>query len=171
MKFFDVVKKRRSVRNFLPAPIPEDELTRILGAANAAPSAGNLQSYEIYVVMDKRRRESLARAARGQLFVAVAPVSLVFCTHTARSEDKYGKRAGLYAVEDATIACAFAMLAATAQGMATVWVGAFEPEEVRKLIGAPAGVVPVAILPIGRAAEMPEAPERRPLEDLTHWER
>ena len=43
MKFFDVVKKRRSIRTFLPAPIAEDELRRILEAANAAPSAGNLQ--------------------------------------------------------------------------------------------------------------------------------
>jgi nitroreductase len=170
MKFFDVLKKRRSIRNFLPAPIPEDELMHILQAANAAPSAGNLQAYEIYVVTEKRRRESLARAAHEQLFVAVAPVSLVFCTHVARSDGKYGKRAALYATQDATIACAFAMLAATAQGLATVWVGAFETEEVRKVIGAPPGVVPVAILPIGRAAEIPQPPARRELEDLVRWE-
>jgi len=51
-----------------------------------------------------------------------------------------------------------------------VWVGSFETEEVRKIIGAPAGIVPVAILPIGRAGEMPEAPGRRGVEDLAHWE-
>jgi nitroreductase len=172
MKFFDVVRKRRSVRNFLPAPIGEDELRRILEAANAAPSAGNLQSYEIYVVMEKRRRESLARAAHEQLFVAGAPVSLVFCTHVARSAERYGKRAErLYAVQDATIACAFAMLAATAQGLATVWVGSFETEDVRKIIRAPPGIVPVAILPVGRPAEAPEAPGRRGVEEVVHWER
>ena len=170
MKFFDVVKKRRSIRNYLPAPIAEDELRRILEAANAAPSAGNLQSYEIYVVMEKRRRESLARAAREQLFVAGAPVSLVFCTHAARSEERCGKRAGLYAVQDATIACTFAMLAATGLGLASVWVGSFEPEDVRRVIGAPPGIVPVAILPVGRAASVPDAPARRELEDLVHWE-
>ena len=38
----------------------------------------------------------------------------------------------------------------------------------RRLIGAPPGVVPVAILPVGHAASHPEAPERRPLEDLVH---
>ena len=170
MRFFDVVKKRRSVRNFLPAPIAEDELRRILEAANAAPSAGNQQSYEIYVVMEKRRRESLARAAREQLFVAGAPVSLVFCTNQARSESRYGKRADLYAVQDATIACTVAMLAAAAQGLATVWVGSFEEDAVRRVIGAPPGTVPVAILPVGRAAEVPQAPGRRELEDLVHWE-
>lgn len=171
MRFFDIVKKRRSIRNFLPAPIGEDELRRILEAANTAPSAGNLQSYEIYVVMEKRRRESLARAAREQLFVACAPVSLVFCANAARSVDRYGQRAErLYAVQDATIACAFAMLAAAAQGLGSVWIGAFEDDAVRRAIGAPPGFVPVAILPIGRAAEVPEPPARRELEDLVHWE-
>jgi len=171
MKFFDVVKKRRSIRSFMPSPIADDELRRILEAANAAPSAGNLQSYEIYVVREKRRRESLARAAHEQLFVAGAPVSLVFCTHAARSAERYGKLAErLYSVQDATIACTFAMLAATAQGLATVWVGAFEPDTVRRVVGAPPGVVPVAILPIGRAADVPETPGRRELTDLVHWE-
>jgi len=171
MRFFEIVKKRRSIRSFLPGPVAEDELRRILEAANAAPSAGNLQSYEIYVVMEKRRRESLARAAHEQLFVACAPVSLVFCTHAARAGERYGQRAErLYAVQDATIACTFAMLAATDQGLATVWVGAFEPDDVRRVIGAPPGIVPVAILPVGRAADVPEAPPRRELDDLVHWE-
>ena len=170
MNFFEVVRKRRSILSFLSVSIAEDELRRILDAANAAPSAGNLQSYEIYVVKEKRRRESLARAAHEQLFVAGAPVSLVFCSHTARSGERYGKRADLYAVQDATIACTFAMLAAAAQGLATVWVGSFETDDVRRVIGAPPGIVPVAILPVGRAADMPEAPVRRALEDLVHWE-
>jgi nitroreductase len=95
----------------------------------------------------------------------------VFCTNAARSADRYGKRAEhLYAVQDATIACTFAMLAATAQGLATVWVGAFDPDAVSKVVGAPPGIAPVAILPIGRAGETPEAPGRRGLEDLVHWE-
>ena len=42
MNFFDVVKKRRSIRSFLPAPIAEEDLRRILDAANAAPSAGKM---------------------------------------------------------------------------------------------------------------------------------
>ena len=153
----------------MPAAISDERLRKILEAANSAPSAGNLQSYEIYLVTAKRLRDSVARAANEQLFVACAPVLLVFCTHAARSRERYGKRAErLYAPQDATIACAFAMLAATAQGLGSVWVGAFDPKEVRRLIGAPPGVVPVAIMPVGHAGAHPDAPERRPLEDLVH---
>lgn len=167
MEFFDVVRQRRSTRTFAQKSIAEDKLRCILEAANAAPSAGNLQSYEIYMVTGKRRREELARAAHEQLFVACAPVSLVFCADSSRSVERYGKRAEkLYAVQDATIACTFAMLAATALGLGSVWVGAFEPEDIRRIVGAPPRVCPIAILPIGYAAEHPDPPERRPLEDL-----
>ncbi len=168
MDFFELVAKRRSVRAFMARPIAEAELAEVLKAAQAAPSAGNLQSYEIYVVEGKRRREELARAAHEQYFVAGAPVALVFCMHYGRASARYGRRARLYAMQDATIACAFSMLAASAQGLGCVWVGAFDPKVVRRIIGAPTTALPIAILPIGYPAEAPESRERRPLDDLVH---
>jgi nitroreductase len=94
---------------------------------------------------------------------------LVFAAHPARSESKYKDRgARLYSVQDATIACCFSMLAVTALGLATVWVGAFNDEAVRKVIGAPQGIVPVAMLPIGYTAEEPVVTSRRSLDDLVH---
>jgi nitroreductase len=74
----------------------------------------------------------------------------------------------LYAVQDATIACAYAMLAATALGLATVWVGAFRDDEVRRAIRGSEDIVPVAILPIGDPAETPEPTSRRAFGDLVH---
>ncbi len=169
MDFFEVVQQRRSVRGFDGRPVSKENLNRILEAANAAPSAGNLQSYEIYVVEGVKDRSALARAAHAQGFVLAAPVSLVFCAHPGRAVDEYGQRgAGLYAIQDATIACAFAILAATALGLATVWTGAFEPEAVRGVLGASDRLIPVAILPIGYAAVKPEPSSRRPLDDLVH---
>ncbi len=98
-----------------------------------------------------------------------APLVLVFCAHPARSAKKYGQRgATLYGVQDATIACAYAQLAATALGLASVWVGAFDDEAVRAAIGAGQDLLPVAILPIGYAGEEPEMSTRRSLDDLVH---
>lgn len=169
MDFFKVVENRRAIRGFDGRPVEEEKLRAILEAANAAPSAGNQQAYDIYVVRDVRRRSALSRAAYAQGFVLTAPVSLVFCASPARSDPRYGSRGrDLYSVQDATIACAFAMLAAVAQGLATVWTGAFDPEEVRAVIGEPENSTPVAILPIGYAAAEPEPRVRRPLEELVH---
>ncbi len=171
MEFFDVVKRRRSIRAFLPRSVPEDKLRAILEAAITGPSAGNFQSFEIFVIRDKRRRETLARASKEQLFIASAPVILVFAKHPALSAERYGKRAdALYSIQDASIACTLALLAAASEGLACCWIGAFEPEEIRKIIGASRGVVPVAMLPIGYAAEKAKCLERRPLDDLVHWE-
>ena len=121
------------------------------------------------MVTQDRDRSALARAALEQWFVAGAPVVLVFCAHPSRAARRYPQRGvHLYAIQDATIACAFAMLAATALGLATVWVGAFDDESVRRAIRAPPEAVPVALLPVGYAAEEPETTTRRRLSDLVH---
>jgi len=169
MELFEVIRRRRSVRAFERRAIPTETLEVVLEAANAAPSARNLQAYEIYVVSGERQRTALAGAAREQSFLAGAPVLLVFCTHAARSMVRCGARGEtLYTIQDATIACTFAMLAATARGLASVWVGSFDTGEVAHILGAPPGVEPVVILPLGYAAEEPVEPPRRALEDLVH---
>ncbi len=169
MDFFAVVESRRSIRAFLNRPVEKEKVTRILEAANRAPSAGNLQAYEIYLVARADLRAELARAALDQKFIAQAPLVLVFCAHPARSAQRYGRRGErLYAVQDATIACAFATLAAAALGLGSVWVGAFDEETVRRILQAPEGIVPVAILPLGYPAEDPPPKPRRGVDDLTH---
>ncbi len=169
MDFFDVLKTRHSIRAFAATPVANEKLQAILSAANIAPSAGNLQSYEIYVARRASHGPAVAEATLNQGFVAQAPIALIFCAHAARAMEKYGARgAELYSLQDATIACTFAMLAATALDLATVWIGAFDAEKVRLVAGATEGIVPVAILPIGYPAEEPQLTTRRPLQELVH---
>ena len=165
MRFFEVVEERQSIRKFQGRDIAPEKLQAILEAANRAPSAGNFQSYEIYVVTGDRRK-ALAAATFEQHFVAQAPISLVFCINPARCEYQ---PAETYALEDASIACTFAMLAVTAMGLASCWVGAFTAEPVAQVIGSPAGITPIAILSIGYADEEPERTTRRELNELVHW--
>jgi nitroreductase len=167
--FFSVIEARRSIRLFEQRPVEPDKLERVLAAIERAPSAGNLQSYEVYLVRDAGVRSSLARAAGDQDFIAQAPLVLAFCTHPDRVSSRYGARGTeLYCLQDATIACTFAMLAATALGLASVWVGAFNDEAVQRAIGAPGDQRPVAMLPIGYAGEAPRFRARRPMADVVH---
>jgi len=166
LEFFNVLERRRSVRSYKPQPVEEEKLRRICEAANLAPSAGNLQAYHVYVFQEKSKREALAEAARGQSFIEQAPVCLVFCTDPSRSAETYGARGReLYSVQDATIAGSFAMLAAVDLGLSTVWIGDFDEEKVREIVGEKAGR-PVAMFSLGYAAEEPQPSGRRAIEDL-----
>jgi FMN reductase [NAD(P)H] len=165
MDFFEVVEKRQSVRKYAAQPIEPEKLNAILQAANRAPSAGNFQSYEIYVVKGTAQQKALTAATFNQDFVAQAPLSLVFCMNPSRCQYSPPET---FALEDTTIACTFAMLAATALGLSSCWIGAFDPRSVARVIECPAGVVPVAILPIAYPDEQPERTTRRELSDLVH---
>ncbi len=170
MEFFDVVQSRHSIRSFVDKPVEPEKLRQLLEAVNRAPSAGNLQAYEIFVVRNPEQRAALARASLGQGYVASAPVALVFCANPTRSATRYGDRGvRLYAIQDATIACTYAMLAATALGMASVWIGAFSDQQVWQAIGSPEGLEPIAILSVGYAAEQREPSRRRPLDTIAHY--
>jgi nitroreductase len=165
--FFAVLDSRRSVRAFEPREVEEELLRRILRGVRAAPSAGNLQAFRVVVVRDVGRRRELARASLDQQFVAQAPLVLAFFQDQHRSATKYGSRGkGLYSLQDATIACAYAQLVASALGLATCWVGAFNDQAIKRILAAPAGMTPVALLPVGYPAETPAPTGRLPLGEL-----
>jgi nitroreductase len=169
MKFFEVINARHSIRTFHPTPIEVEKLDQILQAINRAPSAGNRQAYDVYLVEDAPRKSALVQAAGGQEFLAQAPVVLVFCTNPALNRERYAQRGEtLYTIQDATIACTYAMLAATALGLSSVWVGAFDEAGVHDVIGAPEDQRPVAMLPIGYAADEPRLRDRRQLNEIIH---
>jgi nitroreductase len=169
MDFFEVVKTRQSIRAFQDRPVEPEKLQQILDTINRAPSAGNLQGYEIYLVTNCDVIQALAHSTSGQDFIAQAPLALVFCAYPERSAQRYNERGrSLYCIQDATIACAYAQLAVTALGLASVWVGAFNEDAVRAAIGVGHDLRPVAFLPIGYAAETPERRSRRALVELVH---
>jgi nitroreductase len=171
MDFFEAVEKRRSMRSYESREVEQEKLDRILGAINRAPSAGDLQSYDVVVVKDQKAREALSNAARGQTYVAEAPVVLVFCTNQLRAGSKYaGRGANLYCVQDATIAAAYCQLAAASLGLGTVWIGAFDPAQAAEVIKAPEGITPVALMPVGYTNADPATTPRRPLNDLVKQE-
>ncbi len=170
MDFFDVINSRSSMRAYTSQPVTGDQLRQILEAVNRAPSAGNLQAFEVYVVRDPGLQAAIVAVSYAQEFLAQAPLVLVFCAHGARSAERYRERGlDLYCLQDATIACTYAMLAAQSLGLSTVWVGAFDEEAVRGLIHAPQAHRPVAMLPVGYAAGEPRRRPRRPLDDLVHF--
>lgn len=169
--FFETVRYRHSVRRYQPdRPVEAEKLHAILEMACAAPSAGDLQAYRIIVVDKQDQREALGKIADHQAFIAQAPICLVFCSDTARSEQQFGERGKtLFALQDASIAAAYAQLAIVAAGMASTWVGKFSEADLRALLKLETGLVPVALLSLGYPAELPAPTPRRRLDEMVKY--
>ena len=170
MEFSELIKKRRSVRAYKDKAISEEGLNKLLEMINSAPSAGNLQAYNVLVVKDKEKKSLLADAAYGQRFIEQAPIVLVFVAMPHISSKRYGLRGKeLYSVQDATIAAAYSQLAAQNLGLSTVWVGSFDEVKVRKIFGLAHDAKPVAIIPMGYALKEPPRMPRRKLDEGIHY--
>jgi nitroreductase len=155
------------VRKYAGDPVTDDEVRALLEAAIAAPSAGNAQPWRFIIVRDQDLRERLVQAAYGQEFLAQAPVVIVVCADLVRARRAYGDRGeNLYCLQDTAAAIQNVLLSATAHGLGTCWVGAFDERAVSELLHLASGLRPVALIPVGRPREAPSARARRPLSEV-----
>jgi len=163
----EVIKNRRSIRSFKKDPIPEEYLKLILEAGIWAPSAGNLQPWYFVVVRDPEVKKLLSISALNQTFISQAPVVIVVCALPWVSSSRYGKRGEeLYCLQDTAAAIQNMLLAAASLGIGSCWVGAFDEEAVRKILGLNSKVRPVAIIPMGYPAKIPTPPPRRSIKEV-----
>ncbi len=141
MEFFDVIDIRRSVRAFADDPIPEEALERILAAASRGPSASNRQPWHLIVVSDRRTREAIAAGATYGKFLTQSPV-VVVGLGDPNTAPKW------YAV-DTAIALEHVVLAATAEGLGSCWIGSLDEAKVKELLGIPEALRVVAMIALG----------------------
>lgn len=162
MDALTAIINRRSVRRFQDRRLDGETVETILKAAVRAPSAGNLQPWHFYAVWSRDVRRALAVAAGSQSHVARAPVVIVVCVEPERSARHYGDRGRyLYCLQDAAAATENLLLAAAAMGLGGCWVGAFDETAVARLVGAPPGRIPVALVPLGYPQRERAAPSSR----------
>jgi len=170
LELLEVIKSRRSIRAFRREGVPKDLIEEVLEAAIWAPSAGNLQPWIFFVIKDPKVKEGLCSAAYGQEWVLQAPMVIVACANLEVTGSVYGERGRkLYAIQDVAMACQNLMLRATDLGLGTCFIGAFDEEAVSKILGLPKEVRPLGLIPLGKPAESPRAPPRKPLNLVTVW--
>ena len=180
---YDVIERRRDVRaEFTGAPVAEDVLERILGAAHRAPSVGMSQPWDFVIVRDPAVRRTFRNhvAAERDTFAASLPpqrratfdrikvegiceASLgVVVTH---SQARGGPHVlGRHAIADAglystVLAIQNLWLAATAEGLGVGWVSFYREDFLRDLLGIPADVRPVAWLCLGTVSHLETVPD------------
>lgn len=172
MDVFEAIKNRRSIRTYRQMVLPQTAIDELVEAAVAAPSAGNSQPWAFVVVENEQTREALSKAAYGQKSLSEASAVFVVCADEKAAEDAYGPRGKtLYCYQDTAAAVENLLLAATALGFGTCWIGAFREEEVRKIVNCPPNMRPVALVPVGYPAESPPARPRRSKTEVVYKEK
>jgi nitroreductase len=164
MSFLDVIYSRRSIRKYENKQIPIEVLQQILEAGRLAPSAVNRQPFRFVVVNDEQIMKDLCDNLIAR-FVKSAPVAIAGCA------DVKSLLTGKWAVVDTTIAMQNMVIAASALGIGSCWIGACDEGKVKKLLKIPDKYKFVALVTLGYPAEQPKPKKKKPLEELFNFNR
>ncbi|MFA5687959.1 MAG: nitroreductase family protein [Kiritimatiellales bacterium] len=168
MKFIELATKRVSVRSYKSDPVPENLLNEILEAGRLAPTACNLQPFKFIVVRDKKRIAGLT--PERYPWFADAPVIIVICTLPEIAWKRKCDNRCLVDL-DAGIAIDHMTLAAAELGLGTCWIGAFDPEIVRRVLEIPDSSEPLIMLTLGTPNDTGRPKVRKPLSELVVQEK
>ena len=188
---------RRSIRKYESAPIPQNDLRRILEIARSAPTAFNTQPTRFVVVQDPQLKTQLQAAAFGQPQVGSAPAVIVIVSdfenvletagETAHPllgteglekqvgtlQNSFGSQSvegrGTWGNTQANIVFGYLLLAIESIGYSSSPMLGFNPQAVKELLGLPAHVTITGLLPFGKAAEEGRPQHRHSVDRITTW--
>lgn len=158
METLDAILTRRSVRDFKPDPIKEEDLQTLLKAAMQAPSAKNERPWHFIVIDDPETLHAIPEFHRNAKMLMYAPMAILVC-----SDRKLENKRATW-IQDCAAATENILLAAHAMGLGGVWLGVFPDSErvfgMQALLGLPKDVRPVSMVAIGYPALKPEPTDR-----------
>jgi nitroreductase len=164
----DAIKIRKSVRGYLDKPVEEEKLTAIMEAARLAPSASNRQEWRFVLVREKEIRKKFTEVSRGPAFIGHAPVIIAACADTDGHVMSCGQPS--YPI-DVAIALEHIALAAVELGLGACWIGAFNEQKVKQLLGIPEKIRVVELMTLGYPANpSPVEKKRLPLDQIVKYE-
>lgn len=163
---FSVMLSRRSQRKFENRQVEDSKVEIVLAAADTAPTAGGFQGFEIYYIKRADIKLKLVEAANKQPYVN-APVVLVFCMNPDRIKMNFPQNIlRKFSLQDATLAAAYAQLAAHALGLSSIWIGMIDEEKIMAALNT--NYVPSSILCFGYPQKILQPKPKRSLMSLIH---
>lgn len=159
---------RRSIRAYTTRTVDPEQIEDLLRAAMSAPSAGNERPWHFIVIRDRQLMETIPDIHPYSKMLREAPAAILVCGDPTL--EKYHG----YWVQDCAAATENILVAATALGLGSVWLGVYPEQDrmvgLRKLLGIPEYIIPFAIIPVGYPDEQKEMVDRYEAERV-HTER
>jgi len=167
MTVIEAIRKRYSCRSYQDRTVEQEKLNQVLEAARLAPSAKNLQDWRFVVVTDKQKKRQVADTTnRPNVFVKAGAI-IAACSNS----DFVMKCGQPVAPIDVAIALEHISLQATELGLATCWIGSFETEKVREILGIPQDVAIIELMALGYPADGQRETGREPIEKIVCYEK
>jgi len=174
--FLELIKERRSIRNYQEKDVSDEILNVILEAVQWTPSWANTQCWEVIVVKDQsiklKLQEAVPKINPAFKSVAKAPVLLALCAKQGTSGFYKGEvttKFGEWSMFDLGLAAQSMCLAAQACGLGTLIIGLYDHDKARVVINAPDNVELIALITVGYSSKIPPAPKRKEIKEFIHY--
>jgi nitroreductase len=160
MEVFEAIKSRRSIRKYKNELITEEKIGKLLEAARLAPSAANKQNWKFIVISNDVIKKRLVAACNNQSFVSTASHIITGVVDPALKWHQV----------DLAIAFEHIVLEAVELGLGTCWIGAFNEEDVKKILNIPQDKKVVALLTVGYPDELPSTRPRKEIKEIVAFD-
>ena len=169
MDFEQICLKRYSVREFSGQPVEKTTIDKIIKLARIAPSALNNQPYEIYIAATE---ESVAKIASADALTFGAKLVFVVCSDSNKYwSNRYSGKD--FTLQDIGIVASTIMYACEEYGLGTVYVCAFNPEKLKKVLHLSDSLLPECLIVAGykgiNSKPSPRHYIRKSVEEMFHF--
>lgn len=171
MDVLELIRRRRSVRDYSDKKIENDKLFRILEAGRWSPSSGNVQNWRFLVVSDEKIKSKIAEACLGQYWIMNAPIIIVVLSDDSKLRMLFGQRGEMeYSIQNCSVAMQSMMLEAESLGLSTSWIGAYDNEKILRILKVNDPNVSLrGVFSLGYAKSIPSAPVRLELDKIVYF--
>ncbi len=166
MDIFSLISIRQSIRSYEEKTVENEKVMMVLEAGRQAPSAVNNQPWYFVVLKGSEQISRLKYVYSREWFLKVPVVIVVCCDRQNAWKRRDGKS---YGDVDAAIAMDHMILAATALGLGTCWIGAFDSAKASEALKLPSHIEPVAMTPLGYSGEVPTKKARKSIKEIVRW--
>ncbi len=171
----DIIKSRRSIRNFQKKIISEEILNELMTSARWSPSWGNSQCWELILIDDEQQKTKLTKILikKNPATIAVnnAPIVIAICAKMGQSGFYKGEKITSHEnwfMYDLGILTQNICLTAHDLGLGTVIIGGFDHQQANEILNIPQGFDIISLLPVGYPAHSPSPTSRREISDFVH---
>ena len=171
MDILELIKKRRSVRDYLEKKVENEKLFKVLEAGRWSPSSGNVQNWRFLIITDFNIKSKLADACMGQYWIINAPIIVVVLSDDSKLRMLFGQRGEMtYSIQNCSVAMQNMMLAAESLKLSTSWVGAYDEEKVLRVLRVnDPNIVLRGMFAMGYSKKVPPPPVRIDLDKLVYF--